>query len=856
MNEAGDIIKVSIIIPFYNVEKYFAECLDSLIAQNMVEMEILLIDDCSPDGSRAIAEEYAKKDSRIRIITHAERKRQGVARQTGLLEASGEYLWFIDSDDEITLSAVNALYKTAIGNSTDAIVFDFTNIVENDFKGENAHLVVAADKDELVRRYGVKESYFFDTSLAINDFLVLASKRLWGPCQVFWKRSLLLRALSYAKNEAGAFESPIFFALFLAKNILYLPNIVAYIRRMNRVDSSMNFKRTLKERGWLNFYLDVALSNGKLAGLVSNNQTLNYTVLLRNFQLLLWLHYRDINNNFYNEEDIHIVKMQIAKEVADFFINDPYLANATPEIVSAVLQFGNGINELQARKFTNVLCQKPINREQLEKELYSFYSPVSNTPESAPVTKLLPSPPRKSLFKKIIKAFMPYGLLWFWHKLNIEKRRNASKKAESLNEILYRDLRKELKEIGDKKKSRRSSLKVVKHRTYGKAVKKTFDDTNNDAIMAFNNEKLAIERLKKYTWFPKVYKIGKNFIVYEFIDNRFRLDLIIDTYGSAKKKAILSDIVKILFDLYTENIVHRDIHLANMFYSEENGIKLIDFESMAEASFKNISFFDGYDITGKGLDSPFLTDNMCVFHNLEISISQKFGIKDMQDFKNIVEEVLKEMLYNISSSFFTRRYTDKDRHTLRNRYIYNTFDLPYLTVSQEIGQRDIKKRLTRFAITQKQISNKKVLDIGSNIGGLLLELQKMGYSSALGLEYDLEKVKIANLIVKIHEFKTVKFRQIDVESDVFTTNIEQSYDVVFCFAVIGHLKNKKLFLQKLKKICTGTLYFEGNDGLSTEETQELSEEAGFININFIGLSDDEKDDYNNNRPLFICNNNK
>lgn len=73
-------IKLSFIVPFYGVEKYFEDCIKSLINQDMNDLEIILIDDCSPDGSLAIAEKYAKIDSRIKIIKHEVNKRQGGAR--------------------------------------------------------------------------------------------------------------------------------------------------------------------------------------------------------------------------------------------------------------------------------------------------------------------------------------------------------------------------------------------------------------------------------------------------------------------------------------------------------------------------------------------------------------------------------------------------------------------------------------------------------------------------------------------------------------------------------------------------------------------------------------------------------
>ena len=91
---------VSVIIPVYNVEKYLRRCLDSVVGQTYKDLEIILVDDGSTDGSTEICEEYAKKDSRIRFL----RKQNGglsSARNAGLLVATGEYVTFVDSDDYI-----------------------------------------------------------------------------------------------------------------------------------------------------------------------------------------------------------------------------------------------------------------------------------------------------------------------------------------------------------------------------------------------------------------------------------------------------------------------------------------------------------------------------------------------------------------------------------------------------------------------------------------------------------------------------------------------------------------------------------------------------------------------------------
>ena len=91
-------VKVSVILPVYNVEKYLKECLDSILNQTLQEIEVICVDDGSTDRSLEILREYEKKDKRVIVLTQ-ENKGAGAARNKGLAIAKGEYLSFLDSDD-------------------------------------------------------------------------------------------------------------------------------------------------------------------------------------------------------------------------------------------------------------------------------------------------------------------------------------------------------------------------------------------------------------------------------------------------------------------------------------------------------------------------------------------------------------------------------------------------------------------------------------------------------------------------------------------------------------------------------------------------------------------------------------
>lgn len=125
--------KVSIIVPVYNIEKYLAKCLDSLINQTLKEIEIICVNDGSTDNSAEILNEYAQKDSRIRIINQ-ENAGLSAARNTGINNANGEYIGYVDSDDWVDLNFYENLYNAAKENNADIAVAGIKRVGGEDYK--------------------------------------------------------------------------------------------------------------------------------------------------------------------------------------------------------------------------------------------------------------------------------------------------------------------------------------------------------------------------------------------------------------------------------------------------------------------------------------------------------------------------------------------------------------------------------------------------------------------------------------------------------------------------------------------------------------------------------------------------
>lgn len=143
--------KISIVVPVYNVEIYLRECLDSLINQTLEDIEIICVNDGSTDSSPQILEEYASKDSRIKIF-HQENQGVSAARNLGIKNVTSEYLMFVDSDDWIELNALEILYKTIKEKNSDILLFSYFNcrgyLIKKD---ERLRTIVRIAQDENIK---------------------------------------------------------------------------------------------------------------------------------------------------------------------------------------------------------------------------------------------------------------------------------------------------------------------------------------------------------------------------------------------------------------------------------------------------------------------------------------------------------------------------------------------------------------------------------------------------------------------------------------------------------------------------------------------------------------------------------
>lgn len=120
---------VSIIIPMYNTEKFIRQCVDSVLAQTLKNIEVIIVDDCTPDNGAALCAEFYGSNERVRILHHEKNAGIGEARNTGTSQASGKYICYVDSDDEIMPDHLSNMFNTAIEYDADVVHNTRCNVV-------------------------------------------------------------------------------------------------------------------------------------------------------------------------------------------------------------------------------------------------------------------------------------------------------------------------------------------------------------------------------------------------------------------------------------------------------------------------------------------------------------------------------------------------------------------------------------------------------------------------------------------------------------------------------------------------------------------------------------------------------
>jgi glycosyltransferase involved in cell wall biosynthesis len=209
-------IKVSIIVPIYNVEPYLRRSLNSLINQTLRDIEIICINDCSLDKSLGILKKYAQKDYRIKIIDLKKNQGVSVARNSGMKIAKGEYIGFCDPDDYVDLDFYEKLYKLAKDKNSD-IAKATLKRMEIDSNRE-----VIDSLNRRIQKHKCHFTYSFHTAIYRNKML---------------KRHGVKFPIGIIVNQDSCFLAN---AVIVAKDVCLLNNtFYHYIRRDNSLDSNI-----------------------------------------------------------------------------------------------------------------------------------------------------------------------------------------------------------------------------------------------------------------------------------------------------------------------------------------------------------------------------------------------------------------------------------------------------------------------------------------------------------------------------------------------------------------------------------------------------------------------------------------
>ena len=234
--------KVSIIVPVYNVEKYLRKCLESLVNQTLSDIEIIVVNDESPDNSQSIIDEYKLKyGEKIKSIIK-KNGGQGSARNEGLKVATGEYITYVDSDDYVALDMCEKMYNRAIQDESDIVTAGICIIDENYkvlkeeiFKLDTDIAFVSSNKQILFDRTAVCNK-LYKSSILKNSGFVFRENKWYEDFDFSVKVSLLSEKISII-------QEPLYYYLLRQGSTMNNSNIRRNLEILEAMDNIVEFCR-------------------------------------------------------------------------------------------------------------------------------------------------------------------------------------------------------------------------------------------------------------------------------------------------------------------------------------------------------------------------------------------------------------------------------------------------------------------------------------------------------------------------------------------------------------------------------------------------------------------------------------
>ena len=203
---------MTIAVAIYNTEKYLKDCMNSVVNQTYQNLEIICVNDCSTDKSLEILEEYAAKDTRIKIITNEKNSGLGVTRNVGLDAAHGDYILFIDSDDWLDLTACEKLLSKAKENDSDVVFYSAYKVDGN-------------------KRKEMKNFCHVSHSLSLEDRKMLIKKTTPSTWSKLWKLEFMTKkGIRFPYFRWAEDQKPYWMACLLAEKIAFETRCLYYYR--------------------------------------------------------------------------------------------------------------------------------------------------------------------------------------------------------------------------------------------------------------------------------------------------------------------------------------------------------------------------------------------------------------------------------------------------------------------------------------------------------------------------------------------------------------------------------------------------------------------------------------------------
>jgi SAM-dependent methyltransferase len=364
---------------------------------------------------------------------------------------------------------------------------------------------------------------------------------------------------------------------------------------------------------------------------------------------------------------------------------------------------------------------------------------------------------------------------------------------------------------------------------------------------ALEMELLAREVFAGSPWLVPVLRVESDAIVLPQLPPDRRLDLLAPRLSASERREVAHQAVEASFDMFCRGYAHRDFHAKNLFWVDGQ-LYVIDFEAMAAYDVRP-AFPESYDMVGRGMPSPYQTHHKCYVggENPQSALQTVLGVPVEDALAMLRDRILRD-LRQTSSTFQSKRR----RHECALAVTYGSFHLPYMQVGEDTAQRHTAARIRQFGVSEAQLANRTVLDLGSNIGTFLFELQKLGPSACHGIEIDRDKVRVAGEVAAFNGLDRVTFEQGNLEMLAKTPDQVGQFDVVSCLAVVEHLEDKEALYRLLGQVTRETLLFEGNSTTDPDFAESRLRAAGFADVRFLGRSGDDSRAENNVRPMFVA----